>query len=379
MKVIVLGAGRVGAAIALDLAQDAEFEVSVVDVSEKAVARLERRGIVGEVVNLFHPGELRRVAAAADLVVGAVPGDMGFATLRAVLEVKRPVVDISFFPEDPLLLDELARESNVAAIVDCGIAPGFSNMFLGHMEDSLDRTDRFACYVGGLPVERTLPWEYKAPFSPADVVEEYTRPARYVSHGAQVTMPALSEPEFLEFAGVGTLEAFNTDGLRSLLRTSRVPFMQEKTMRYPGHIEQIRLLREMGFFGLVPVEVGGVSVRPRDLATALLFPAWELKAGEEDLTAMRLVAEGVRDGKGVRITYDLLDRYDRATGTTSMARTTGYTCTAAVRLLARGMWEEVGIVPPEYLGRRAECFSFIRRELASRGVVFAEKSEPIER
>lgn len=379
MKVAVLGAGRVGAAIALDLAREGEFEVQVADISAEAVARLARQGVPGEVADLTDPNEVGRIAAGAGLVVGAVPGDMGCATLQAVLEAGRPVVDISFFPEDPFLLDTAARRAGVPAVVDCGIAPGFSNMFLGHMESVMQRVDRFACYVGGLPSVRTWPWEYKAPFSPADVIEEYTRPARYVRAGVEVTMPALSEAEFLDFRGIGTLEAFNTDGLRTLLRTSRVPFMQEKTMRYPGHIDRIRLLRDMGFFALMPVDVRGVAVRPRDMASALLFPAWELGPGEEDLTVMRLVAEGIRDGGPVRVTYDLLDRYDRTAGTTSMARTTGYTCTAAVRMLARGMWQDAGIVAPEFLGRRAACFAFVRAELAERGVTFTEHSEPLGR
>ena len=377
MKVIVLGAGRVGSAIALDLAGEEGFQVRVADISEPAVARLAGRGVAGVQADLSDAAAVRDLAAAADLVVGAVPGAMGFATVQAVLEVPRPVVDISFFPEDPFLLDNGALKAGVPVAVDCGIAPGFSNMFLGHMETVLERVDHFACYVGGLPVERTLPWEYKAPFSPADVIEEYTRPARYVSQGVQVTMPALSEPELLEFPGIGTLEAFNTDGLRTLLRTSRVPSMVEKTMRYPGHIDRIRLLRDLGFFSMVPVDVGGMSLRPRDLTARLLFPAWELGPSQEDLTIMRLVAEGVQGGRPVRITYNLLDRYDRTTGTTSMARTTGFTCTAVVRLLARGLWATAGVAAPEAIGRQRECFAFTRAELASRGVVFSERTEPL--
>ncbi|HQT95808.1 MAG TPA: saccharopine dehydrogenase C-terminal domain-containing protein, partial [Thermoanaerobaculaceae bacterium] len=247
----------------------------------------------------------------------------------------------------------------------------------GRMESELEPVERFVCYVGGLPVERTWPWEYKAPFSPADVIEEYTRPARYVANGALVTMPALSEPELVEFPGVGTLEAFNTDGLRSLIATVKAPFMVEKTMRYPGHIEKIRVLRESGFFRAEPVMLGGVPVRPLDLASRLLFPLWQFGPGEEDLTAMRVVVEGTSAGRRVRRTFEMLDRYDRVTKTSSMARTTGYTCAAGVRLVARGLWGRKGVSPPEFLGRERACYEFVMADLAVRGVAFRETVEPL--
>ncbi|MGE5236195.1 MAG: saccharopine dehydrogenase family protein, partial [Acidobacteriota bacterium] len=306
---------------------------------------------------------------------GAVPGDMGLATVKAVLEAGRNVVDISFFPEDPFTLDALAREKGCTAVVDCGVAPGCDNIILGYLSTRLESVETFACYVGGLPVVRTWPWEYKAPFSPIDVIAEYTRPARYRRRGELVTMPALSEAELMDFPGVGTLEAFNTDGLRSLLSTTEIPDMVEKTLRYPGHIERIRVLRESGLFSTTPVEVGETLVRPLDFTARLLFPAWQLAEGEEDLTVMRVVVEGRLEGRKVRHTFDLLDRYDRATGITSMARTTGYTCTAGVRLLARGLFGRKGISPPELIGREPGCYAFVMAELAARGIAFHETVE----
>lgn len=378
MKVAVLGGGLVGGVIARDLARDGEFEVTVADVSEATLARLnDAPGVTPVLADLADAAAIRRVVAGQDIVVGAVPGHMGFATLRQVIGSGTPVVDISFFPEDALALDALARERGVCAVVDCGVAPGCSNLILGRMESELEPVERFVCYVGGLPVERTWPWEYKAPFSPADVIEEYTRPARYVANGALVTMPALSEPELVEFPGVGTLEAFNTDGLRSLIATVKAPFMVEKTMRYPGHIEKIRVLRESGFFATEPVMVGGVPVRPLDLASRLLFPLWQFGPGEEDLTAMRVVVEGTSAGRRVRRTFEMLDRYDRVTKTSSMARTTGYTCAAGVRLLARGLWGRKGVSPPEFLGRERTCYEFVMADLAARGVAFRETVEPL--
>jgi lysine 6-dehydrogenase len=374
MRVVVLGAGRVGGAIVRDLAP--EFEVTVVDRAEESLAALaDLTGVSRVQADLADPAAVRRAVAAADLVVGAVPGDMGYGTVKAVLEAGRDIVDISFFPEDPFGLDALARER--VAVVDCGVAPGCDNIILGWLSTRLKRVESFACFVGGLPAVRTWPWEYKAPFSPIDVIAEYTRPARYRRRGELVTMPALSEAEPMDFPGVGTLEAFNTDGLRSLLTTTDVPEMVEKTLRYPGHIEKIRILRESGLFSTKPVKVGEVSVRPLDVTARLLFPAWQLAEGEEDLTVMRVVVEG-RDAEGtVRRTFDLLDRYDHATATTSMARTTGYTCTAGVRLVARRLYARKGISPPEFVGREPGCYEFVMAELAARGIVFRETAERI--
>ena len=374
--VVILGAGRVGATMALDLARDPGFRVTVADRDPVALDRLAARKIPVRPCDLAQAADLRAAVQDADRVVGAVPGAMGFATLRTVLEAGKPVVDISFFAEDPFRLDALARSQGVTAVVDAGVAPGCSNLILGAMVRELERITRFQCLVGGLPRVRTWPYEYQAGFSPADVLEEYTRPARYVAHGQLVVRPALSEPELVAIPGVGTLEAFNTDGLRTLLHTVAAPFKQEKTLRYPGHAEKMRMLAATGLFSREPVQVAGVRIAPMDLTARLLFPLWQPGAADEDFTAMRIVVEGLREGQPRRRVFHLLDRYDPATGTSSMARTTGYTCTAVVRLLASGGYRRPGIAPLEFLGQEG-CWPFIRTELARRGVHFTESQAPL--
>jgi len=371
-KICVLGAGRVGATMALDLARDGEFDVTVADLSEKALARLSSKGLEVTARDLSRPAEVAAAIQGADLVVGAVPGFMGFRTMKTVLEAGKHIVDISFFPEDPFLLDGLAKEKGLIAIMDAGVAPGCDNFIVGDLQRRLDSISNFECYVGGLPAIRTWPFEYKAGFSPVDVVEEYTRPARYVAHGKEIVMPALSEPELMDFPGVGTLEAFNTDGLRSLIHTVDAPFKKEKTLRYPGHIEKMRMLREAGFFGLEPIDVGGVKVAPMDLTTRLLFPMWQMDENDEDFTVMRVIVDGMKDGKPEHHVWDLLDRYDRETKITSMARSTGYSCTATVRLVAAGLFTRKGIAPPEYVGKVEGCWEFIRKDLARHNVNWIE-------
>jgi saccharopine dehydrogenase-like NADP-dependent oxidoreductase len=320
---------------------------------------------------------VRHVMADQELGVGAVPGFMGFRTLQAILESGRPAVDIAFFPEDPFLLDGLAKAQGLVAIVDAGIAPGCSNLILGRLEQMMSETTRFECVVGGLPVVRQWPFQYKAPFSPVDVIEEYTRPARIRRGGKTVTVPALSDLETLDFPEVGALEAFNTDGLRTLLRTCETPDMVEKTMRYPGHAEWMLGLRDSGFFGTDPISVGHTEVAPLDVTSHLLEEAWAFDQGEEDLTVLRIRVEG-RIGESVqRHTYQLLDRYDKENQVSSMARTTGYTCTAMVRMLAKGLYKEPGITPPELVGANSACFDFVLKELDARGVRFHHEVEEL--
>ncbi len=369
MRVVVLGAGRVGAAMARDLARDGEFDVEVADASAESLARLAGSGIAAQRTDLRDPDALRRVVREADLVVGAVPGPMGFETARRVLEADRDIVDISFFEEDAFELDAVARARGRMAIVDVGVAPGFSNLVLGRHAAELRSVERFDCIVGGLPVERRWPWEYKAPFSPIDVIAEYTRPARLRRNGVDVVLPALSEVELVDLPGLGTVEAFNTDGVRSLLTSfPDVPHMVEKTLRYPGHAEKMRMLRESGFFGEVERSFGGSVARPLDVTASLLFDDWRYEPGEADLTAMRVGVEGADDSGRVRHEWTLLDHYHAGTDTSSMARTTGYTCTAAVRMVAAGLFREAGVVPPERIGADARCFDFIVERLRERGV-----------
>ncbi|HYI76305.1 MAG TPA: saccharopine dehydrogenase C-terminal domain-containing protein [Chryseolinea sp.] len=367
-KVIVLGAGLVGKEMATDLAQN--FDVTAVDINEEALNRIGKSGIKTQQADFTNEELLRAMVSNADLVVGAVPGFLGFQTVRTVISAGKSMVDISFFPEDPFLLDDLAKQKNVSVITDCGVAPGMGNIILGYHNQRM-KVHEYECLVGGLPVVREWPYEYKAVFSPIDVIEEYTRPARYVQNGALITKEALSDPELIHFDGVGTLESWNSDGLRSLIKTMPgIPNMLEKTLRYPGCIEYLRVLRESGFFSYDEIDVRGVKVRPIDVTAKLLFPKWKLKPGEEEFTVMRIRLKGEEKGEEKTYQYDLLDKTNKLTGTLSMARTTGYTCTAAVNLILEGKFARKGISPPEFLGEDESNFHFIMNYLKERGVVY---------
>jgi len=379
MKILVLGAGLVGGPMALDLARNGEFEVTSADRSAEALERFEGvTGITTVQADLDNAEELKALVKEHDLVISAVPGFMGFRTLERIIECGKNAVDIAFFPEDMFLLDAKAKEMNVTAICDIGVAPGMSNILIGYGASLLDTLEKGITYVGGLPVVRTLPFEYKAVFSPIDVIEEYTRPARYIDGGRLVVREALSDPELIDFPNIGTLEAFNSDGLRTLATTVKGDYLIEKTLRYKGHIEKMAVLRDTGFFDKEPILINGTMISPLEFTARLLFPKWKLQPGEEDMTVMRIITEGLKDGKRLRYTWDLFDKLDKVTGVHSMARTTGYTATMVARLLSKGLYNRKGVSAPEYLGKDAGIVKFLLDGLKDRGVVYTETLAVLE-
>ena len=332
MRISVLGAGLIGRVIARELAAEEGSAISVFDADPDALERVGR-----ETHASIHQADLSRwdvVAAAvkdADAVVGALPGALGFAMLRTVIEAGKPVADISFSGEDPLQLEALARERGATAVVDCGVSP---------------------------------------------VVEEYRRPARVFEDGKLVTRPALSGVERIDVAGIGTLEAFLTDGLRTLLRTVPARNMTEKTLRYPGHAEKMEVLREAGFFDDAPIEVrAGVSVVPRELTSQLLSRAWRL--ADDEFTYLKVVVTGRKLGKTLRTSFELLDKTHRATGTTSMARTTAFPCAVVARMLARGEYRDPGVRPLEMLAANRDAAARLELGLTARGIRWTKETTEI--
>jgi len=368
MTVAVLGAGMVGRAIALDLTK--EHKVSAFDLNKNNLLLLKDRNaeIETAAADLSNYSLYKELLSPFDLVVTAVPGFMGFHTLEAVINAGKNVVDISFFPENALQLDKLAKDRNVTVIADCGVAPGMSNFIIGRYNEEM-KISSFECYVGGLPKERKPPFQYKAPFSPVDVIQEYIRPARMVEAGSIVIKDAMSDREIIRFPEVGNLEAFNTDGLRSLTETmAHIPDMKEKTLRYPGHIDLIIALKEAGFFNTDPLRINDTDITPLEFTSRLLVNEWKLGPEEEEFTVMKVIIKGLKNGKPSTVEYDLLDRFDKASKLSSMARTTGYTCTAAVNLILKNMFREKGVFPPELVGKDKKCFDFVLNYLSQRKV-----------
>jgi len=374
-KIIVLGAGMVGRTMALDLAN--KHNVTSVDVSENSLNQLPSQ--INKIqYDLGNTSGIAKFIEGYDIVLSAVPGFMGYKTLHAILEARKNVVDISFFSENSLELNDFAKRKNVTAVVDCGVAPGMDNIILGRYNETMKLTD-FECLVGGLPKVKKWPFYYKAPFSPVDVIEEYTRPARYVENGNVVVKPALSDIEHIEMENVGTLESFNSDGLRSIIYTMpHIPNMKEKTLRYPGHAEQVMALRDSGFFSKMSVNIGGKDIVPLEFTSKILFNEWKLKDGEEEITVMRVTLIGTENGVKKKVVYNLHDGYSAETKASSMSRTTGYTATAAVNMVLEGHFSEKGIFPPELVGKHEKCFQFILNYLKERNVIYKKEETVLE-
>jgi saccharopine dehydrogenase-like NADP-dependent oxidoreductase len=365
-RISVLGAGMVGRVIAIDLSQD--YQVTAIDRDEKSLAALEKHPVQTLQADLADMKDIGNLIAEADLVVGSVPGAMGFEITRAVINAGKNMVDIASYEEDAFLLDELARKQGVTVVVDCGVAPGISNIFVGHYNQSM-KVDWFECLVGGLPFKRSWPFQYKAPFSPIDVFGEYIYPVPIVQNGEIVARPPLSDPELVEMEPIGTLEAFNADGLCTMLKTMDIPNMREKCLRYPGHRELMQMFLETGFFSTEPIDLNGMQVRPMDLTAKLLLESWKLGGDEEEFTIMKLTFRGTDKGTRKEIVCRLFDRYDPETGFSSMSRTTGFPCTGVSRLLLEGEFEHHGICPPELIGARPQCFERIVSHLKERNVI----------
>jgi saccharopine dehydrogenase-like NADP-dependent oxidoreductase len=374
MKAVQLGCGLVGNVIARDLATD--YEVTVVDLNERALEALKSkdpsiRTVVGSCTDreLLEP-----LLRDADIVTAGVPGRFGYKMMETVIELGKNLSDISFMAEDFELLDGLAREKGVVVVPDIGVAPGMSNYLMGRGCALLDEVEDAVIYVGGIPEKKVPPFNYQVTWSPADVIEEYTRPARFVEDGKPVVVEAMDRLTLREFPKVGVLETFITDGLRSLIKNLKAKRMEERTLRWPGHVEQMRLLRSMGLFDETPRKLGGVDVVPRDVACDLLFPMWKMEPekGDRDLTIMQVEVHGFKGKDEITYTWDLWDRFDEKSWTNSMGRCTGCTCAIFARAIQKGLIKEKGVLAPEKLAADDALYEFVMKEQAARGLVYKE-------
>jgi lysine 6-dehydrogenase len=373
LRAVVLGAGSIGGVIARDFAKGMpSWDVVSADIdlarAKAVVSRYGGTNLSAAQTGAGRGDELVSFLRGFDLVIGALPGSAGFAAARACVDAGRDLVDVSFSPEDPFVLKEEAAGKGILMVPDCGVAPGLSNILVGRAVSQLEAVEGVHVMVGGLPVKPLPPLGYVITWSVEGLIDEYTRKARIIEEGVGKEVEALTGVEMIDFPGVGTLEAFYTDGARTLFRTvGPVKSMWEKTMRYPGHVAAIRMMKDIGLFDSTPLEVDGASVAPRQVAAKLLERLL-LVPGAEDLLAMKVEVQGVVSGNPTRIAYSLLDYYDRSTGTTAMARTTGYTASVVAQLAARGFIEKRGLVTPEELGMEAKFFDRLLLELGSHGL-----------
>ncbi len=376
MKILVLGYGYIGAVVAADISENLPSAQVVVagrrrSKAEEVAAAVDNDNVTGLQLDARHSHELVHTMKAFDVVVGALPGNIGFQSIEAAIAAEVNMVDVSFMPEDPFTLNEAAIKAGVTVVPDCGVAPGLSNLLVGHAVSELNQVESVHIMVGGLPVKPVPPLNYTVTWSVESLIDEYTRKASIVKNGKTVEVEALTGLERIDFPGLGELEAFYTDGLRTLLHSVKAPTMWEKTLRYPGHAEKIRFLKALGYLEEMPVEVGELQVRPRKL-TAKLLEYKLAKPDVPDLVALKVEVAGKTSGLKRKHVYHLLDYYDRDKGVTAMARTTGYPTSILAQLVAQEADMAKGVVPLEKVGVDKEMFNRIMVELEKRQIKIVE-------
>jgi saccharopine dehydrogenase-like NADP-dependent oxidoreductase len=380
MRIIVLGTGHIGSVIAKDLAGNLPSAKIVMadkdqNRAQEAASQIHRKNVSSVQFDVFDRRGLVNTLKGFDLVIGALPGEVGYKALEACIDAKVNMVDVSFMPENPLPLDKEAAKAGVTIIPDCGVAPGLSHILLMRGISKLDQVENAEILVGGLPAKPIPPLGYTITWSVEGLIDEYTRKARIIRNGELVEVEPLGDVEEFEFPGVGRLEAFYSDGLRTLLHTvTSAKNMAEKTLRYSGHIEKIRLLKDLGFFDEKPIQVGKVSVPPKSVAIKLLER--KLKKPEvPDILAMLVKAVGTKNGKRIACSFHLLDQYNKRTEISAMARTTAYTASCVAQLVAKKAIETKGVVAPERLGGNEAVFRKLIALLKKRGIHIKERTE----
>jgi len=377
MRILVLGYGNIGSVLATDLAESMSSTEVVIagrhrDKAEEAATAINRENVTGFQLDAHNYRGLVDAMKKFDLVIGTLPGDVGYRSVKAAIDAKVDMVDVSYMPENPLTLNEDAIKADVMIVPDCGVAPGLSNMLVGRAVSKLDLVENIHVMVGGLPEEAVPPLGYTVTWSIEGLIDEYTRKAKIVENSEVVEVEALTGLEEVEFPGVGKLEGFYTDGLRTLLHTVKgVKNMWEKTLRYPGHVEKIKLLKTLGFFDEHPVEVENTRLPPRKVTIKLLEK--KLRRPEiKDILAMKVEVSGIAGGSRKCYVYHLLDRYDQKHGVTAMARTTAYPASILAQLISQKAIEEKGVIPLEKLGVKEKIFNKILAELEKRRVKIVE-------
>jgi saccharopine dehydrogenase-like NADP-dependent oxidoreductase len=379
-KAVQIGAGLVGSVIAGDMSEN--FEVTVVDINESALGSIRAKNpkLKTAVCSVTDEEKLTGIIKDADIVTAGVTGKFGLKMMQTVLKAGKNLSDISFMAEDFDELDGLAKEKNLTVVPDIGVAPGMSNFLMGRGAALLDEVENATIFVGGIPHKLIPPFNYQITWSAADVIEEYTRPARYVKDYKPVVIEAMGDLNERDFPGVGVLETFITDGLRSLVKNIKARNMQERTLRWPGHVEQMRLLRSMGLFDIEKRKFGGVEAIPRDIACDLLFPMWKMDPakGDRDLTIMQIVVDGYKDRDFVTHTWDLCDKFDDRTMVNSMGRCTGFTCSIFAQAIEKGLIKPRGVLASENLAGSDELYNFVMAEQARRGIIYRESTKIVK-
>ena len=382
MKMLVLGAGLQGSACAYDLLQNPEVtQVRLADLHFDHLPPF-LKPLAGPRL-IPTPLDVRdRVAVLAlmrecDAVMSAIPYYFNFQLAECAVEAGVHFCDLGGNTEIVFQQKELATAAaakGVTVVPDCGVAPGMVNILAEYGIRQLDTVESVQIFVGGLPQHPEPPLNYKIVYSLEGVIDYYTTLSWVIRDGKREQVTALSELETVKFPEpVGDLEAFHTAGGLSTMAfryEGKIPSMEYKTLRYPGHAAIMKTIRELGLLDLEPVDVKGTKVVPRDLFVSTVGPKLTMP-DSHDLLALRVNVVGTKDGKPAARRFDLVDLYDEAHGVSAMMRTTGYSLSITGQMQVRGQVTPPGVWTPD------ECMpaqAYIS-ELRARGIDIKESAE----
>jgi lysine 6-dehydrogenase len=377
MRMLVLGAGLQGSACAYDLLQDKEVtEVRLADVHighlPEFLAPYSGPRLLPTTLDVRDHAAVLGAMRECDAVMSAIPYYFNYDMARLAVEAGVHFCDLGGNTEIVFQqkgLDADAKKKNITVIPDCGLAPGMVNILAEYGIAQLDQCNSVKIYVGGLPQKPEPPLNYMLVYSLEGALDYYTTLSWVVRNGKRTQVKALSEREPVKF-DFAELEAFHTAGGLSTMAfryEGKIPTMEYKTLRYPGHAKLMEDVREMGLLDLNPVDVKGTKVIPRDAFIASVMPKLYKPKGR-DLVALRVVVEGTKDGKPATRTFEMVDRYDEEHGISAMMRTTGYSLSITGLMQVRRQAKPPGVHTPDECMPAREYID----ELKKRGVEIRE-------
>jgi len=379
MRMLVLGAGLQGSACAYDLLQDKDVtEVRLADIHvghvPEFLAPYSGPRLIPTPLDVRDHAAVLGVMRESDAVMSAIPYYFNLDLARLAVEAGVHFCDLGGNTEIVFKQKELdaeARRKNITVVPDCGLAPGMVNILAQYGIQQLDTVDSVKIFVGGLPQQPEPPLNYMLVYSLEGALDYYTTLSWVVRNGKRTQVKALSELESVTFAApVGTLEAFHTAGGLSTMAfryEGKIPSMEYKTLRYPGHAGLMENIRDIGLLSNEPIDVKGTKVIPRDVFIAIVGPRLTKLKGR-DLVALRIVVNGTKDGAAASRSFELVDRYDETHDVSAMMRTTGYSLSITGLMQARGVVTPSGVHTPD------ECIPAVTyiAELRKRGIVIKE-------
>lgn len=363
MKILILGAGMMGRAVAFDLAVFSKFDkICISDRDEKildsAKKFLKDKNVEYETLDVSDGKKVREKFEEYDIVVSAIPYHFNYELTKTAIETKTHFIDLggnNTVVEKQLELSDLAEKDNVTIIPDCGLAPGLVSIIARDVVDTLDEVDFVKLRVGGLPLKPVPPFNYQIVFSPNGLINEYLEDALILENKKIVAKDSMTELEDISFPyPFSKMEAFLTSGGCSTLPyTFRyiIKYLDYKTIRYPGHCQMIKPMLDLGLGSEEPITVMNKKIIPRKVLIKLLTE--NIPSKGQDVVLLKTMSQGLRDGKKVKIDYQLIDYYDEENNITSMMRTTAYPVAIIAEMIRsdnikkRGVCTCENIVPPE--------------------------------